>query len=213
MKRTIFTLLMLTLLSLASWAQSVPEGATLLYYSKTTNSGYGCYMTVYTLYEQGGTYYLYRGKGFSGVASPVKSKQDKIDRLPEATMELSAKQVDNLCRLLQQSSLLSLYSACIDEEQRNIASGYMTKQAKQTFFGPMDRKSCCEQVIEWPGVATGVNNWFNIDYQKEASDTHYQHREAYLKAVADFNAKLNDLIDRYVRKNISRLWKEYERGE
>ena len=201
---------MLAMLCLSAHAQYVPEGATRLYYNNDQRSGYGDYITVLVIYEQSGKYYLRRLKGFAGAASPVRSKDDKIYRLPDATMELSKKQVDKIRQLLAEAQLDVLARACMEEEQRNIDTGYTKDPQKGMIFGTSMDKGCWEQVIEWPGVLTGVNT-NGIVSMNDYSNEHHKNRNIYLKAVSGFNSELHDIIGKYVKKNIKRLWREYEK--
>ncbi len=210
MKRIILMTTILSMLCLTAKAQQyAPEGATQLYYSYFKGTGYGNYLTILTVYEQSGQYYLRRLKGFAGAASPVKTKEDKMQRLPDVTMPLSEKQLDKIRQLINDSQLATLGRACMEEEQRNIDTGYTKTSDNEITFGTSMDKSFWEQSVEWPGVLTGVKTKGAIAFG-DYRDEHHQQRNSYLEAVSKVNNELHDIIDKYVKKNIKRLWREYQ---
>lgn len=89
MKRSVIMMAFLALFCLGATAQTLPEGASLLFYGKLKSSGYGNYLESITIYQLSGDYYLYRERGFAGAMSPVTSKKEKVARLPVLTMRYS----------------------------------------------------------------------------------------------------------------------------
>lgn len=210
MKRIILMTTILSMLCLTAKAQQyAPEGATQLYYSYYQGTGYGNNLAILTVYELSGQYYLRRVKGFAGMIGPVKTKEDKMRRLPDVTMPLSEKQLDKIRQLMEDEQLATLGRACMEEEQRNIDTGYTKPSDNEFVFGTSMDKSFWEQTIEWPGVLTGVKTKGAIAFGGY-SDEHHQQRNSYLEAVSKVNNELHDIIDKYVKKNIKRLWREYQ---
>ncbi len=213
MKRTIIMMALLSMFCLTLKAQSqyVPEGATQLYYSYYKRSGYGDNVSILVIYKLSTKYYLRQLKGFSGAASPVKTKEDKIYHLPDATMELSNKQLEKIRELIHGSQIATLSRACVEEEQRNIDTGYTKGPEKGIIIGSSLDKDCWQHVVEWPDVLTGVNTEGVVAF-KDYKNEHHQQRNLYLKAVSELDSELKDIIGKYIRKNIKRLWREYQNG-
>lgn len=203
MKRVILAAL-LSMLFLSSWSQVLPEGATLLYHSETRGTNNGVYLTHYTIYEQSGKYYMRRIRGFAGAMTPIRTKKDKIHYLPEVTFELTKSQVKKIGAWLKESDIKALSHSCEEEMAANPTTESQPRMpVVWGNWGPTDYK----QVIEWPHAVTGVKLAFTIDFN-EYSKEEFKQRATYLKAIYDFNEKLEEIGYKYVKRHISKLWQD-----
>ena len=203
MKKIALIAWLMAMLCMNANAQEVPDGASLRYYSETKGTNNGLYGVRFTIYEQAGKYYLRRTRSFAGMQEPVRNKEDKIRQLPDVTFELSKSEVRKICDGLRTSQLDALGKSCMEEEQINGPSEH-----SGLFVWGVNGPKTWRQVIEWPGVLTGVSTGGTI-VTSDYTDGKHTQRNIYLRAFDAMNNIIEDIGHRYVKKNIKRLWREF----
>ena len=226
MRHTFITLL-LALVATALHAQRLPEGARQLYYGERSYERYGMQRHTFTIYQHQGKTWLQRTQGFSGAAEFVADADAIARNARLVTMPLTDKQLKSIARQLANARFLTLYEAYQAEQtayeaaQQEAVEQYQARNIKKIVnakgdtllvrrMQPLQQRMSYypparwQQDISWDGVAPalhGNGTYSNLDKDSANWTIGHPARYAYMRAIDNFHALLNDMVYRYKLKH------------